>query len=410
MCSESQSNQERRRHSNGTFASRRDRTDEGSRSAALHIDRQKRFLSSIKVTSDKVYERLLDVVFLPAGSKKLFVPATSKSGPLRTIVKRLFKRKYVVSVNRQSFLTRVRYFNGASNRKAEHVPKMRIRAADDPTERHVEKRVYKMRRLPELSRQCTERADVRRWIRFAISQDALVVTNEEEAYEVIRKVVQTHHVIDGQSAYDGYPCPEETEGAQSPPSSSHPDQDRSVNQEDAEQAVDASQIEEHNACPDGSRSPNTQRASPPVEDVVPVQQTEDNILYLRMTDMVIITAQNDDLFLFLCKVDDDRSDSMVGLIAALLLEKMRDFSIQTSALVMDVLQYAHGRHCGTKHVRQHEERRQRIRLIVQVLKLTRAVLGKTPYERMEWRAATTVAERLNAIEQNARMNGLWSQR
>lgn len=157
MCSDSRSHDpdrtstrviDRRRHSNGKFAPAEGRTEQQTRSAILHIDRERRYLHSIKRTSDKVYERLLDAVFLPAGSRKLFVPSTSKRGPLRIMVKRLFKKKFIVAVNRQSFLTRVRFFNGASNRKAEHVYKMKIRDADDPSGKYIEKRVYKMRILP----------------------------------------------------------------------------------------------------------------------------------------------------------------------------------------------------------------------------------------------------------------------
>lgn len=116
MCLDSQSRRGSSRDlgTNGQFASvsHEGRSAEQIMRANLYIERTKRYLTSKRDTSDGVYDGILTAVFVKDPSRKRFVPAASRVGPLREMVKRLFRKKFVVSVNRQSLLTRARYFNG----------------------------------------------------------------------------------------------------------------------------------------------------------------------------------------------------------------------------------------------------------------------------------------------------------
>lgn len=100
---------------------------------------------------------------------------------------------------------------------------------------------------------------------------------------------------------------------------------------------------------------------------------------------------------------------MYGLISRGLALSETELNMEASTLLMDVLQYVHAKHFGGNNATEHHERRERIRLNVQILKLTRAVIGKTPYESMKWKAVTTITKRVKNIEQDARRSGLWSQ-
>lgn len=326
------------------------------------------------------------------------------------------------------------------SKKAEHLPKMKIRAADDPNGKYVEKRVYKMRRLPQLSRQSTEMEDVRSWIRFALSKHVLGVS-ETDAYDIIREVIDTHLLVEGQSAYVGYPAFCDDGRAQETPHASHAAENQTVSPESiigsdsarnalvetnstgenhhgsSETQDEQSSMGENQQALQGARTARTstlehQEPSLSVlpslsssQELVPAQYPEDTMTYLNITDKVVATAENDDLFLFLCKVEDDSSDCMVGMVAARLMDKLEQFQIQECSILMDVLQYAYGKHFGTKSAQEHYSRKNRIRLNVHMLKLARSWLGKPTYEQMEWKSSSNIVSSINS-QVNAIMSNL----
>lgn len=108
MCSESRSRSaavpERRRDSQGRFTESHDRSELAVRRSELQIERENRYRRCNRMNSNEVFEQLLDVAFLPSASKKQWMPSSSKDGPLRVIVKRLFKSKFILSTGRRSSL------------------------------------------------------------------------------------------------------------------------------------------------------------------------------------------------------------------------------------------------------------------------------------------------------------------
>lgn len=194
----------RLRSTDGRFASRLP-----SRTSQLHVWRERKRVLEGRQFGRALYERLLDVMFLPGipGDDKEWIMTQTGVGPIPTIISKLFRPKFKISPSLQARLKRTRYFNGAIKKSSE-LPRMYIFASDDPSQTSYRRRVYKGRRLPKLSRQTTGMDPVRDWINYAIEQQALADPDTERAYDTFRQVLESHTLVNGQSAYPGYPSHE----------------------------------------------------------------------------------------------------------------------------------------------------------------------------------------------------------
>ena len=86
----------------------------------------------------------------------------------------------------------------------------------------------------------------------------------------------------------------------------------------------------------------------------------------------------------MCKVEDESIDFLLGLISKRVASFISEGTQGVSNIVADMLQYAHEKSFGAIHTEEHVRRPDRFRAVVQLLKLTRACVGKTPYEEMRW--------------------------
>lgn len=156
-------------------------------------------------TGKKLFEQLLDVVFLE-GTSDDWIPGLANSGPLFVIAERLMKKSYLPSAAFRLRMTLNRHFNDDSEKQQKHLPSLWVKPAEKTNQQGFRVRVFKARRLPRLSRQATEVKNVMRWVEKAESLSVLKPSSTEEAYEVLRQILSSYKCCeDGKWRYEGYP-------------------------------------------------------------------------------------------------------------------------------------------------------------------------------------------------------------
>lgn len=336
----------------------------GRRTSVLRIQRERRRKREVRQFGQALFERLLDVMFLPGNDREWIMTQTGV-GPLPSIIAKLLRPKFKLSPSMQANLTRLRYFNGA-NKKSSDLPRMYVFASDDPSRRSYRRRVYKARRFPRLSRQVTDIDPLREWIKIAIENEALSETDPEKAYEIFRQALETHTLVDGQSAYVGYPSPEcehrnplqstsstnihvrdvnetaeEGQGSEQPRNEGHEESDLVENQvgssgNDASLQVQARAAEQNDH---GDHRGNMEAAeSSSLEGQGRVDVFQWNAKCQAVLHRVFETARNDKVFRYLCKISERSTDSKIGLVAGGILETFSESYLTKYPLLADLLE------------------------------------------------------------------------
>ena len=182
-----------------------------------------------------------------------------------------------------------------------------------------------------LTRQCTEMEKVRQWIRFASSQEALKVS-EKDAYELRRNILRSQERIGGRSAYIDFP----------PANADKENDSRTAAMMISEigSTEDSSQHKSADSTHDAVNTPEemTVDRNPLLDE----HEAETNGAHLQQNNLsgydelvkrILETAADDMLFLLLCKVDDEKSDCMLGLASSSLLKFARERGICTEPLL-----------------------------------------------------------------------------
>lgn len=386
------------RDPNGRFLCASASTTSRLGQSAEQCARKKNLRGACKSVGMDLFEKLLDVGFLLGERNDCVIAASSGNGAYARIVEDIFKQKYRVPPLIQYQLTRTRYYNGAVSKSADNLPRMFI---SDTLGKRCRVRIFRGRRFPKITRQATDMKGIWDWISCALSRNVLRNSNRAEVYDIIRGHLDDFNVV-GKRTKANYPSrpvaeqrSEHDSGAESPPETdpTRPE----VNGDTA--------VEGLPACPPAEEVPSAettvaheernnagQEFTPTTEDrapelpVSPPIFSGNDLLLLSMVDKAIETAENDQLFLFLCRVDDENSECKIGLVAGRLLDRVKKQGTKVSALVMDVLKYGHEKHSGVSDIMEYHRLRERIHANVEMLKHARAWLGLRPYEQMQWSA------------------------
>lgn len=181
-------------------------TGDRPRAAQVQVERQRNYKHRNAQTAEDLFEKLLEVVFLP-GTDNDFIPAAAGEGPLVLLVEDLLKVKFLLCRYKRSCQVRAYYFcqDNLPMRLQDQLPSMLIRQANNPDGKRLRKAVYKKRRFPKLGRQASEAKKIWEWLDYATRKKTLKIADLNAAFEVFRSVINSYRYVEGVGAYVGYP-------------------------------------------------------------------------------------------------------------------------------------------------------------------------------------------------------------
>lgn len=364
-----------RRDARGRYKSRGPRT----RRNVTHTQQQRNYLKERFTLKGRLFEEYLHA-FCVKGCHTDSVPAARSKGPVVEIFEAILKDQY--RLGRPLRFSRMRDFyndlgitrseNEVTRGAPEVPPSSSSFAGDNVGSRAVRHRRpkamrYKGIRLPYISRRTTDMSQVKSWLRFAESMNAMKKTYEE-ALEIVR------------SKLDAYRTETTVNGTQT---SSVTRTDRhSLCSSCSNPLSDSSTRRDR---PSASDRPERIPSTPPDHAIHPHLEQQDSRETDHSNTMNTISemAANDNIFLMISMLFDEDQDIEFGTFSRFFLEKHRSLGLEPTVLLKEVLQFAVGKKIGLD-TSEHHQREQGLRATMKLFEASRLSEGKKAYKDMDW--------------------------
>lgn len=306
-------------------------------------------------TGTKLFEQLLDVVFLQ-GTSDDWIPGLANSGPLFVIAERLMKKSYLPSAAFRLRMTLNRHFNDDLEKQQKHLPSLWVKPAERTNQQGFRVRVFKARRLPRLSRQATEIKNVMRWVEKAESLSVLKPSSAEEAYEVLRQILSSYKCCeDGKWRYEGYPS-EKVEIKGGDGGDGHVSADYGT--------------QDTGAGPQKGTEKNDVDSTGTKQEAVEAANDVQRLVNRLDAERVLNIVQNDRLFSLICMLGCDEDATKNSETIRALVLKERDAGVTADGILENALLYAILRGQGQEEstAGEADEVRKRLQENIEMLK------------------------------------------